>query len=72
MFVRVGFDLDVPPYILSAIFIVLSPAHMYAHLTGLSRLIDSILNHITSITNCFIVPVHLSTQRAAVCVCVCV
>ncbi len=55
-------DLDVQLYILSAIFIVLSLTHTYTHLTGLSRLIDSILNHITSITNCFIVLSHLSTH----------
>lgn len=54
-------DLDVWPYILSAIFTVLSSTHIYTHLTGPSKLIDSILNHITSITNCFIVPPHLST-----------
>lgn len=66
-------DLDVEPYILFAIFIALSPAHIYAHLTLLCRLIDSILNHITSITNCFIVPLHLSTHREAMmCVSACV
>lgn len=66
-------DLDLRLYILSAIFIVLSPTHThtYTHLTGPSKLIDSILNHITSITNCFIVLPHLSTHWVA-CVCVCV
>lgn len=59
-------DLDLRPYIPSAIFIVLSPLR-----TGLFRLIDSILNHITSITNCFILQLHLSIHwHVHVCVCV--
>lgn len=59
-------DLDVEHYILSAIFIVLSFSHTYTQQTVLSELIDSILNHITSITNCFMFTVHLSACRGAV------